>query len=103
MTCFFKPRSLTIGVKVLGLRDQVIQSSQPIAHIPQNSSAGGQPGSFGVGIPHNPSLVSRENDSKKNYPSDRPSELSSFCRYQDPAGPAPGTPAAEISGDPAGM
>jgi hypothetical protein len=64
---------------VLGLRDPVIQSPQPIAHIPQNSSAGGQPGSFGVGIPHNPSLVSRENDLKNEYPRDRLSELSSFA------------------------
>ena len=79
MTSFFKPRSLTIGVKVLGLRDQIIQSPQPIAYIFQNSSAGGQPGSFGVGIPHDPSLVSRENDPKKNYPRDRLSELSSFA------------------------
>jgi hypothetical protein len=29
--------------------------------------------------------------------------LISLCRYKDPAGPTPGSPAAEISGDPAGM
>lgn len=53
---------LIIGTKVLGLRDQVIQSPQPITHIPQNSSAGGQPGSVGVGIPYHPSLVRRKLD-----------------------------------------
>ena len=84
---------------MLGVRDQVVQGPQPNARIHQNPSACGQPGSFGVGIRNHPSLVRRK---MMSYPRDRHLILVD-CRYKNPAGPVPGTPAAEISGDPAGM